>query len=231
LVKAEGNRVSEFEGETTGPEHPVPEPVFNAPGISLALIALLGIAYGVQVLLLTPETVGALALSRPALAEGRWWTLLSHIFLHANLVHLLMNAGAALAFGPAVARHFGPGARSAGIFLLYFLTCGVIGGLGYIGVHPGGVEMVVGASGAISGLWGGAARLLGRWRGLWGVWEGPVRAQILVVVILNVLIGLTGLAAGGLHIAWETHIAGFVAGLLLIGPFTRLARPSYREER
>jgi membrane associated rhomboid family serine protease len=175
--------------------------------------------------------VFALALSRPALAEGRWWTLPSHIFLHANLVHLLMNLGAALAFGPAVARHFGPGGRSAGICLLFFLVCGVIGGLGYVGVHPGGVDQVIGASGAISGLWGAAARLLGRWRGLWGVWEGPVRAQILVVVILNALIGLAGLAAGGLHIAWEAHIAGFIAGLLLIGPFTRLARASYREER
>lgn len=223
--------MSHIEAESTGPEDPVREPMFNAPGISLALIAMLGIAYAAQVFLLTPDDVLALALSGQALAEGRWWTLVSHIFLHANLVHLLMNAGAALAFGPAVARHFGPGARSAGIFLLFFLLCGVIGGLGYVGANPGGMDQVVGASGAISGLWGAAARLLGRWRGLWGVWEGPVRAQILVVVILNALIGLTGLAAGGLHIAWQAHIAGFVAGLLLVGPFTRLARPSYREER
>jgi membrane associated rhomboid family serine protease len=223
--------VSEFEGDTTGPQASSREPMFNAPGISLAVIALLGIAYGVQVLLLTPDAVAALALSRPALAEGRWWTLISHVFLHANLVHLLMNAGAALAFGPAVARHFGPGPRAAGTFLLFFLLCGVLGGLGYIALHPNGVDLVVGASGAISGLWGGAARLLGRWRGLWKVWEGPVRGQIAAVVILNLLIGLTGLAASGLHIAWEAHIAGFLAGLLLIGPFTRLARPSYREER
>lgn len=223
--------MSEFEGDTTSPEVPVREPAFNAPGVSLALIALLAIAYGVQVFFLSPDAVAALALSRPALSEGRWWTLLSHVFLHANLVHLLMNAGAALAFGPAVARHFGPGARSAGTFLLYFLVCGVVGGLGYIAVHPHGVDMVVGASGAISGLWGGAARLLGRWRGLGRLWDRQVRGQIAAVVILNLLIGLTGLAAGGLHIAWEAHIAGFVAGLLLIGPFTRLARPSYREER
>lgn len=223
--------MSEIEGETPGPQDPVREPLFNAPGVSLALIALLAIAYGVQVFLLSPDMVAALALSRPALTEGRWWTLLSHIFLHANLVHLLMNAGAALAFGPAVARHFGPGARSAGTFLLYFLVCGIVGGLGYILVHPNGVEMVVGASGAISGLWGGAARLLGRWRGISRIWDGPVRGQIAAVVILNLLIGVTGLATAGLHIAWEAHIAGFVAGLLLIGPFTRLARPSYREER
>lgn len=223
--------MTEFEGDAAGPEAPSREPLFNAPGVSLALIALLGIAYGVQVLLLSPDALASLALSRPALAEGRWWTLVSHIFLHANLIHLLMNAGAALAFGPAVARHFGPGLRAGGTFLLYFLVCGVLGGLGYVAVHPQGTDLVVGASGAISGLWGGAARLLGRWRGLWRVWDRPVRAQIAAVVVLNLLIGLTGLAADGLRIAWEAHIAGFIAGLLLIGPFTRLARASYREER
>ncbi|MDO9223052.1 MAG: rhomboid family intramembrane serine protease [Caulobacter sp.] len=207
------------------------EPLFNAPLVSLAVIGLLAIAYAVQVFILSPEAVASLALSGEALAAGRWPTLVSHIFLHGGLVHLLMNAGAALAFGPAVARHFGPGARGAGTFLLFFLVCGVAGGLGYVALHPGGTAMVVGASGAISGLWGGSARLIGRWRGLWGVWEGPVRGQIAVVVVLNLLIGLTGFAMGGLQIAWEAHIAGFVAGLLLIGPFTRLARPSYREER
>lgn len=223
--------MSESQDDPDAAPAPVHEPMFNAPLISLAVIALLGIAYGAQVFLLPPGGVESLALSGEALAQGRWWTLLSHIFLHGNLVHLLMNSGAALAFGPAVARHFGPGARSGGAFVLYFLVCGVAGGLGFVALHPGGTELVVGASGAISGLWGGAARLLGRWRGLWGLWEGPVRGQIAAVVVLNLLIGLTGFAAGGLHIAWEAHIAGFVAGLLLIGPFTRLARPSYREER
>lgn len=217
--------------DATAPPTLEREPLFNAPLISLVLIAVLAIAYAVQVFLLAPETVASLALSGEALAQGRWWTLISHIFLHGSLVHLLMNAGAALAFGPAAARHFGTGARAGGTFLLFFLVCGVAGGLGYVALHPGGTALVVGASGAISGLWGGSARLIGRWSGLWGLWEGPVRGQIVAVVILNLLIGLTGFAVGGLQIAWEAHIAGFVAGLLLIGPFTRLARPSYREER
>lgn len=213
------------------PQVAAPEPMFNAPAASIALLALLTIAYGVQVFLLTPDQVYAGALSGQALAQGRWSTLISHMFLHGNLVHILMNGGAALAFGPAVARHFGPGVRSGLVFLLFYLVCGVVGGLGYVALHPGGTGVVIGASGAISGLWGGAARLLGRRRGLSGLWEGPVRGQIAVVVALNLLIGLAGFAMGGLSIAWEAHIAGFVAGLLLIGPFTRLARSSYRSER
>lgn len=222
--------MSEIEGESTGPETPLREPAFNAPAVSLAFVALLLIAYAVQVFLLSPDDVMALALSSPALAQGRWWTLISHIFLHGGLLHLFMNVGAAIAFGPAVARHFGPGPRAAGTFLLYVLVCGIAGGLGYIAMHPGSQDQVIGASGAISGLWGGAARLLGRWRGLSGLWDPPVRGQILAVVVINLLIGLTGFADGGLHIAWEAHIAGFVAGLVLIAPFTGLARSSYRAE-
>jgi membrane associated rhomboid family serine protease len=239
LVKAEGRGVNDSQDDqappTAVPQTDGPEPVFNAPAVSLALIALLGVAYAAQTFWLRPEAVLNAALSAQAVGAGRWWTLLSSVFLHGGLAHLLMNAGAALAFGPAVARHFGPGPRAAGAFTLFFLVCGVAGGLGYLAAHPGGAMPVVGASGAIMGLWGGAARRLGRRRGLWGVWEGPVRGQIVAVVILNILIGVVGFAgeAAGipLRIAWEAHIAGFAAGLLLIGPFARLARPSDRSER
>ncbi|MDP1629854.1 MAG: rhomboid family intramembrane serine protease [Caulobacter sp.] len=209
---------------------PSREPLFRAPPVSLWLIAGLGLAYAMQVFLMTPDEVLSAALSSGALREGRWWTLISHIFLHGGLTHLLMNSGAALAFGPAVARHFGVGVRPAAVFLLFFLVCGVAGGLGFVAMHPTGLDPVVGASGAISGLWGGAARLLGRREGLWRVWEGPVRGQIIVVIALNLLIGLAGFAgeAAGVsvRIAWEAHIAGFVAGLFLVGMFARLARAS-----
>ena len=223
--------MTEPDDDSPPPRGAAPEPMFNAPAVSIALLALLAIAYTVQIFLLTPEDVYAGALSGQALAEGRWSTLISHMFLHGNLLHILMNGGAALAFGPAVARHFGPGLRAGLVFMLFYLVCGVAGGLGYVALHPGGTGLVIGASGAISGLWGGAARLIGRQRGLAGLREGPVRGQIAVVVVLNLLIGLTGFAAGGLSIAWEAHIAGFVAGMLLIGLFTGLARASDRSER
>jgi len=212
-------------------EAPASEPLFNAPMASVALLSLLAIAYGIQVFLLSPEEVYAAALSGQALAEGRWSTLVTHIFLHAGLIHLLMNGGAALAFGPPVARQFGPGARAGIVFLLFFLVCGVIGGLGFVALNAGGTTVAVGASGAVSGLWGAASRLIGRRSGLWGLWEGPVRGQIVVVVGLNLLIGVVGHLFGGLPIAWEAHIAGFVAGLLLIGPFGGLARSRDSRER
>ena len=49
------------------------------------------------------------------------------------------------------------------------------------------------------------------WSGLW--------------VAVNVVAGLTGLGAGRLEVvAWQAHIGGYAAGLLLAGPFDFFAR-------
>jgi membrane associated rhomboid family serine protease len=44
---------------------------------------------------------------------------------------------------------------------------------------------------------------------------------------LNAFVGLIGFAPGaeGASIAWEAHAAGFIAGLVLIGPWVRLYGP------
>jgi membrane associated rhomboid family serine protease len=43
--------------------------------------------------------------------------------------------------------------------------------------------------------------------------------------IANVVLGVTGMTPGaaGMPVAWQAHLAGYVAGVLLIGPFARLA--------
>ena len=43
--------------------------------------------------------------------------------------------------------------------------------------------------------------------------------------IVNVLLGVSGLTPGavGIPVAWQAHLAGYAAGVLLIGPFARLA--------
>jgi membrane associated rhomboid family serine protease len=46
--------------------------------------------------------------------------------------------------------------------------------------------------------------------------------------IANVILGVTGLTPGaaGLQVAWQAHLAGYLAGVLLIGPFARLSGAS-----
>ncbi len=57
---------------------------------------------------------------------------------------------------------------------------------------------------------------------------GPtVIGMTLAWVIANAVLGLSGLTPGaaGIPVAWQAHIIGYFAGLLLIGPFVRLAGP------
>lgn len=201
---------------------PAREPLFNAPWPATALILVLAIAFGLQALLLTEAGVYSLALTPMGLRSGMWWTLFSYMFLHSGWAHILMNAGSALAFAPPVARLLGGQGRGAVVFFGFYLLCGVLAGLGFCLLHWQGSGPVIGASGAVSGLWGAASRLLAG-RGLAPALSRPVLTQAAVFAGINVLLGVLGVF-GGLNIAWEAHLIGYAAGLALIGPAARLAR-------
>jgi membrane associated rhomboid family serine protease len=122
--------------------------------------------------------------------------------------------------------------QGALLFLLFFLICGVAGALAYVALNWGSPVPVVGASGAISGLMAAALRMLpGQ-----APWAEPGTAplaplfsrQILIFTAvwaaINILAGVTGLGVGGESglIAWQAHLGGFLAGILLCGPFDSL---------
>jgi len=77
------------------------------------------------------------------------------------------------------------------------------------------VVPVVGASGAISGLFGGVLRMLartaaGRRRGIWPL--------IALWIIVTVIAGQTGIPGEpDAPIAWVAHLGGFAAGLAIFG--------------
>ena len=200
--------------------------MFNAPWTIVVLCVGLIALYAVQTFAVSNAMLGLLALTPAQLAAGHWQTLVTSQFLHGSWPHVLMNAVAALAFGPPVARLFGLGPRGALVFLAFYLTCGVIAGLGFVLADPKDVEPVVGASGAISGLLGAASRIIqGRGR------IGPILGQTVIGMaiawaIVNIALGLVpGWTPGamGMPVAWQAHLAGYAAGVLLIGPFARLA--------
>jgi membrane associated rhomboid family serine protease len=198
------------------------EPIFNAPWPALVLLGGLGLAFALQKTLLTEPGLERLALSPPGLRGGAYETLISYMFLHSGWAHFGMNAISALAFGPPVARFLGERGRGPALFFGFFLVCGVVAGLGYCLVHWNGAQVVIGASGAISGLWGAASRLLiGR-----GALASPLDRQVITQGVafagINVVVGMVGIF-GALNVAWEAHLIGYLAGLLLIGPFARLA--------
>lgn len=202
---------------STPARRPERERAVNAPWTVLATCALIVAAFLWQL------SAGADALDRFALvpielSAGRLAGLVGHIFLHGGWLHLFLNTTALLAFGAPVARLFGSSPAGALRFAAYFLVCGVLGGLFFWALHPTGAVPLVGASGAISGLMGGAARLIER-RGVVGrPFSRAALGFVVPWIALNLLIGLAG-AAFALPIAWEAHLGGLAAGLLLLGLF------------
>ena len=209
-----------------------PEPIFNAPWVVLLLTGALIGGYAIQSRFPLDAVAMSFAFSPALLAEGHWERLFSALFLHGSWPHVLMNAGFCLAFGAPVARYFGEGLRGAVMFLAFYLACGVLSSLGYAALHWGEQSGLVGASGAVSGLMGAAARLMaGRGR------VGPILSQTVLGMgaiwfAINAVIGQLGSGllpgAGGAAVAWEAHIAGFVAGVLLMSPVDWLHRRAER---
>jgi rhomboid protease GluP len=128
---------------------------------------------------------------------GRWWTLITAIYLHGGLLHILFNVLWIRQLGPAVEELYGP-ARLAVIFT-------AAGAGGFWLSNFARVPFTIGASGSIFGLLG-AMVAFGRQRG--GVFGSLVFRQYgqwaLVLFILGFLMpGVNNLA----------HLGGFLGGL------------------
>ncbi|HEX3854232.1 MAG TPA: rhomboid family intramembrane serine protease, partial [Polyangiaceae bacterium] len=143
----------------------------------------------------------------------QWWRIFSYLFVHANILHLLMNMGGLWVLGPFVERAFG---RLR--FLVIYLTAGCTGSAVYlILTHLGLVqpEELVGASGCIMGLLGATGAIMLR---AWVRQRAPIAKQIffrlLLVVALQVYFDQTTPEVAGLAHALGL-LGGFVSALLL----------------
>ena len=164
--------------------------------------------------------VDLLALVPADVARGRVWPLLTAIFVHGSWLHAIMNALGVMAFGTPVARWFGP--RPLGRFLLFYDLCALASSLGYVAVHWGQAVVLVGASGAGYGLMGASSRLLDGRGALAPFASRTVLGMGGACLAINLLLAMNWIDAGqgGAPVAWEAHLFGYAAGLLLIGPFT-----------
>jgi len=136
--------------------------------------------------------------SGSALAAGEWWTLVTAIYLHGNLLHILFNVLWIRQLGPAVEELYGP-AR----FFVIFTIAGVAGFLvsDFVTGYP-----TVGASGSIFGLLG-AMVAFGRRRG--GVFGRLVIRQYGQWALLLFVMGFVMSSVNNF-----AHAGGFVGGLL-----------------
>lgn len=145
-----------------------------------------------------------------------WLTPLTATFVHAGLVHLLMNLLVFTFCGRSVENILGPGAMIA----LYIVGAYLAAAAEYA-AGPSGVTPMVGASGAVSAVIGAYAMLFGRNRvkvsnpqlAFWlnALWLAAA------FILLQLIVGLT-FETSGMRIAVFAHIGGFLAGLILTRP-------------
>ena len=139
--------------------------------------------------------------------HGQPWRLLTSVFVHAGLSHLLLNLFSLWLLGLLVEDRVGP-LR----LLLVYLACGVGGSLASLWWHESGINSV-GASGAIFGLYGLLlALLLGKKLVLDKSDRRAMLGLVLYLVFSNLLSGLSG------NIDNAAHVGGLAMGLFIAGP-------------
>ncbi len=168
------------------------------------------------------------------------WTFVTYSLIHGDFVHLGANTIWLLPFGTAVARRFGPPR-----YLAFFAVTAACAAALHLATHAGEDIPMVGASGAISGMMAASMRFVfqpGAPLGLFRTEDdqayrapalplGAAFRDLRVVVFvgvwfgLNILIGLGSISiAGEQNVAWQAHIGGFLAGLLLFAVFDPVRR-------
>jgi len=143
------------------------------------------------------------------------FTLVTYQFLHGGWQHLIFNMLFLWVFGDNIEDALGH-AR----FVVFFLVCGIAGGLFHSLVGPHSLVPAIGASGAIAGVLGGYLLLYPRARLLVLAFGFiPLRLPALLVIgtffAQDLLWGITGTAALQGVAVWA-HIGGFVTGAGLV---------------
>jgi rhomboid family protein len=157
-------------------------------------------------------------------------TILTSMFLHGDLFHILGNLWFLWIFGDNVEDHLGHFP-----YLIFYLLCGVAAALTDIAIDPSSQLPTIGASGAIAGILGAYVLLYPRARVLTLVvlivfftfWWLP--AWIFLGYWFLIQFFMTSVMASAAHhqtggIAFAAHVGGFVAGLALIKLFPQRSR-------
>jgi membrane associated rhomboid family serine protease len=164
------------------------------------------------------------------------WTFVSYSLIHADWTHFGVNAVWLLPFGSALARRFG-----ALRFIAFFAVTAAAGAGLHLATHAGAQFPMIGASAAISGAMAAAMRFAFQRGGPLNMLRGndeqayrvpaiPLTgvlrdARVLIFLGvwfgINILFGYGSLPITGSEqpIAWQAHIGGFLAGLLLFSWF------------
>lgn len=135
------------------------------------------------------------------ISAGEWWRLVSPIFAHADLWHVLFNTFSLVLFAPALERMLGHVQ-----FIVVYLLTGIIANLVTWLIQPP-FYLSVGASGAIFGLFGIYAAILFLFKQ-----RAPAELKQVMLPLLIISVIMTFFTA---NVNITAHIAGLAAGFLI----------------
>jgi membrane associated rhomboid family serine protease len=165
------------------------------------------------------------------IAEIPGSVLITTLFLHGSLLHILANMWSLWIFGDNVEDKFGH-IR----FFIFYMLCGVIASLGHVWFQSDSPMPTVGASGAIAGVMGAYLTMFPTAKVLvlipllfWPLYiEVPAVLFVGLWAYTQVIEGLNSIQDPALPvqggIAWWAHVGGFVSGILLTPFFRRTPR-------
>ncbi|WP_277677892.1 rhomboid family intramembrane serine protease [Gracilibacillus dipsosauri] len=133
-----------------------------------------------------------------AIIDGEWWRLISSMFLHIGIAHILLNMFALYYIGTLVERIYG-GTR----FLIIYFIAGIVGGLASFALNP---SIAAGASGAIFGLFGALLFFGSQYP---KAFFRTMGWNIIIVIIINIIFGFSMP-----QIDNGAHIGGLIGGAI-----------------
>jgi len=177
----------------------------------------------------------------PGGAGAKVWSFVTYSLLHANLSHIGFNVLWLLPFGSALARRFG-----AVRFFAFMAVTAAAGALAHLLTHEHDLDRMIGASASVSGAMAAAIRFAFVKGSFLSFSRGDAEAAAKVPALsltqalrntrvlgflaiwfgVNIIFGAGSIAIGtdGAVVAWQAHIGGFLAGLMLFSLFDPVPR-------
>ena len=161
--------------------------------ICIIMFAITGGGYNLQTLIKFGANLDTLT------KYGEYYRLVSAMFLHIGIFHIMFNMYALYVIGPQAEGFFGKWK-----YLVIYFVSGICGSIMSMSFNVNTIS--VGASGAIFGLFGALLYFANNYRGYIG---SVIKSQIVPVIVINLLLGfmITGVDI------WA-HIGGHIGGLI-----------------
>ncbi|MBP9781517.1 rhomboid family intramembrane serine protease [Candidatus Woesebacteria bacterium] len=195
----------------------------ETPYVVIAIVVLNCLVFICQILLGSNVPMNLFAFKMGSVfTEWSFFTLFTHQFMHANVLHLLSNLWILWIFGDNVETRLGHIK-----FLLFYLLSGAVAALGFSLFLPQTQASMVGASGAIAATLGAYLKLYPKqkvtvlfWNSLykWTVWK-----YLIFWIGIQLASWILEIASQeGTHIAYGAHVIGFVFGLSVVYLLSKL---------